>query len=223
MAPVSTSTSHKDSTSMQQRETRELKERNKRLQDMLKEARAILDAFSKSSASSMSSTPTSSKSSAGAAGVGGDETKAELKRTRELFEKLKSVMSSKSLTSSSPLPTGNSHHHSDETTPLPSTPTSAGHSASSSHGSSSGTSVDYLKKIRSLEENVKELHKSLSNKKQEEAALLNDMEITGQAFEDMQVFLFFLLFSAFFSLHIFSCVHIQGAKHSAHATTQRKG
>ena len=34
---------------------------------------------------------------------------------------------------------------------------------------------------------MRELHKMLGNKKQEEAALLNDMEITGQAFEDMQV------------------------------------
>ena len=46
--------------------------------------------------------------------------------------------------------------------------------------------VDYAKKIKSLEDNVRDLHKNLSNKKQEEIALLNDMEITGQAYEDMQ-------------------------------------
>ena len=46
--------------------------------------------------------------------------------------------------------------------------------------------VDYSKKLKSLEDNIRDLHKSLNNKKQEEVALLNDMEITGQAFEDMQ-------------------------------------
>ena len=51
---------------------------------------------------------------------------------------------------------------------------------------SSTNSVDSTKKIKSLEDNIHDLRKSLSNKKQEEAALLNDMEITGQAFEDMQ-------------------------------------
>lgn len=48
------------------------------------------------------------------------------------------------------------------------------------------TTSDYIKKIKSLEETIKELNKHLSSKKQEETALLNDMEITGQAFEDMQ-------------------------------------
>jgi hypothetical protein len=53
--------------------------------------------------------------------------------------------------------------------------------------SSSSTTVNYYnKKIKVLEDNVRELHRSLNNKKQEETALLNDMEITGQAFEDMQ-------------------------------------
>jgi E3 ubiquitin-protein ligase BRE1 len=46
--------------------------------------------------------------------------------------------------------------------------------------------VDYSKKIKSLEDNLRDLHKNLNNKRQEEAALLNDMEITGQAYEDMQ-------------------------------------
>ena len=44
-----------------------------------------------------------------------------------------------------------------------------------------------MKKFKAQEEKIIELHKMLSNKKQEEAALLNDMEITGQAYEDMQV------------------------------------
>ncbi len=37
-----------------------------------------------------------------------------------------------------------------------------------------------------MEDNIRDLHKNLNNKRQEEAALLNDMEITGQAYEDMQ-------------------------------------
>lgn len=43
-----------------------------------------------------------------------------------------------------------------------------------------------VKKIKQLEDNIRDLHRNLSNKKQEETALLNDMEITGQAYEDMQ-------------------------------------
>lgn len=45
---------------------------------------------------------------------------------------------------------------------------------------------DAMKKIRSLEETVNNLHKSLAAQKQEEEALLSEMEVTGQAFEDMQ-------------------------------------
>uniref|UniRef100_A0A2R5LCT0 E3 ubiquitin protein ligase n=1 Tax=Ornithodoros turicata TaxID=34597 RepID=A0A2R5LCT0_9ACAR len=45
---------------------------------------------------------------------------------------------------------------------------------------------DAMKKIRSLEETVAALHKNLAAQKQEEEALLNEMEVTGQAFEDMQ-------------------------------------
>ncbi|CAN7984835.1 unnamed protein product [Ixodes hexagonus] len=45
---------------------------------------------------------------------------------------------------------------------------------------------DAMKKIRALEETVASLHKSLTAQKQEEEALLSEMEVTGQAFEDMQ-------------------------------------
>lgn len=45
---------------------------------------------------------------------------------------------------------------------------------------------DAMKKIRGLEETVASLHKSLTAQKQEEEALLSEMEVTGQAFEDMQ-------------------------------------
>lgn len=45
---------------------------------------------------------------------------------------------------------------------------------------------DAMKKIRALEETVNNLHKSLAAQKQEEEALLSEMEVTGQAFEDMQ-------------------------------------
>lgn len=45
---------------------------------------------------------------------------------------------------------------------------------------------DAMKKIRSLEDTVANLHKSLAAQKQEEEALLSEMEVTGQAFEDMQ-------------------------------------
>ena len=43
-----------------------------------------------------------------------------------------------------------------------------------------------VRKIRSLEEVVHQLQKQVAAQKQEEEALLNEMEVTGQAFEDMQ-------------------------------------
>ncbi|XP_054724010.1 E3 ubiquitin-protein ligase BRE1A-like isoform X2 [Uloborus diversus] len=43
-----------------------------------------------------------------------------------------------------------------------------------------------LKKIKSLEDQLQALQKSLTTQKQEEETLLNEMDITGQAFEDMQ-------------------------------------
>lgn len=166
---------------------RDLKDKNKRMYELLKEMKSIIDGYSSKSTSSSSSSSSSSE---------------EAKRLRDLFERLKSVSKSVSSSSStnsiisSPLSssssTSNQHHHADEAStpsqlaPLPPPPPPPAHSSSSS-ATTNAANVDYIKKIRSLEENIKELHKSLSNKKQEEAALLNDMEITGQAFEDMQV------------------------------------
>ncbi|MBN3324188.1 BRE1A ligase, partial [Atractosteus spatula] len=43
-----------------------------------------------------------------------------------------------------------------------------------------------LRKIRSVEEQIDTLNKKLSLAKQEEEALLSEMDVTGQAFEDMQ-------------------------------------
>ncbi|KAF8767715.1 E3 ubiquitin-protein ligase Bre1 like protein [Argiope bruennichi] len=43
-----------------------------------------------------------------------------------------------------------------------------------------------LKKIKALEDQLQSLQKQLASQKQEEEALLNEMDITGQAFEDMQ-------------------------------------
>ncbi|XP_024117363.1 E3 ubiquitin-protein ligase BRE1A, partial [Oryzias melastigma] len=43
-----------------------------------------------------------------------------------------------------------------------------------------------LRKIRSVEEQIDILNKKLSIAKQEEDALLSEMDVTGQAFEDMQ-------------------------------------
>ncbi|CAF1400122.1 unnamed protein product [Adineta steineri] len=41
-------------------------------------------------------------------------------------------------------------------------------------------------KTRSYQETIRDLEKNLETRKQEEAALLNEIEVTGQAFEDMQ-------------------------------------
>jgi E3 ubiquitin-protein ligase BRE1 len=43
-----------------------------------------------------------------------------------------------------------------------------------------------LKKIKSLEENIHSLQRQITNQKTEEDALVSEMEVTGQAFEDMQ-------------------------------------
>ncbi|XP_048252241.1 E3 ubiquitin-protein ligase Bre1-like [Haliotis rufescens] len=45
---------------------------------------------------------------------------------------------------------------------------------------------DAIRKIRKNEETILELQKNLASQKQREEALLNDLEVTGQAFEDMQ-------------------------------------
>lgn len=66
-----------------------------------------------------------------------------------------------------------------------------GSSCSNGHGScSNGHAAEDegypIKKIKKLEEELEELEKSLAAKEQEEAMLLKEMEVTGQAFEDMQ-------------------------------------
>jgi len=43
-----------------------------------------------------------------------------------------------------------------------------------------------LKKIKILEENLHSLQRQITNQKTEEDALVSEMEVTGQAFEDMQ-------------------------------------
>jgi len=116
-----------------------------------------------------------------------DEAKREIKRLREQLEKFKSINKHVNTTSLS-------------TNSIISSPTSTSHSNNSNHhhhneentNSNTTTLNDYSKKIKSLEETIRELHKNLSSKKQEESALLNDMEITGQAFEDMQVIILLL-------------------------------
>lgn len=45
---------------------------------------------------------------------------------------------------------------------------------------------DAIKKISKMEEKISELSKNLATQKQREEALLSEMEVTGQAFEDMQ-------------------------------------
>jgi hypothetical protein len=40
--------------------------------------------------------------------------------------------------------------------------------------------------VRSFQDTICDLEKSLETRKQEETALLNEIEVTGQAFEDMQ-------------------------------------
>lgn len=106
-----------------------------------------------------------------------EEAKLEIKRLKEALDRYKSS-SSKIIIPTQQIPTqapdqasGAHHHH---------------HHGQDEHACAS-VANDHLKKIKSLEETVRELHKNLNSKKQEETALLNDMEITGQAFEDMQV------------------------------------
>ena len=45
---------------------------------------------------------------------------------------------------------------------------------------------DATRRIKQLEDQCSSLQKQVANHKQEEEALLNEMEVTGQAFEDMQ-------------------------------------
>ncbi len=166
------SSSSKDPEDQQKDEQiRELKEEIKRLNESKRDLKNLLDTYTKSSKTSSSASASSTDDdNTKAKSVELEEYKQEIKRLKESLEKLKGNKSILSTSSSPSTHTNNSnHHHSHHHTADDATP-----------------STDQTKKIRSLEENIRELHKNLSNKKQEEAALLNDMEITGQAFEDMQ-------------------------------------
>jgi len=108
-----------------------------------------------------------------------EEAKLEIKRLKESLDRYKSPTLNKIIIPTQQIPTqmlldnpttGQSHHHNEK-----------------DENAYLSAATDYTKKIKSLEETIRELHKNLSSKKQEETALLNDMEITGQAFEDMQV------------------------------------
>lgn len=175
---------------------KDLKEKNRKLYENQKDVKNIIDIYLKSS--SLSSSSSSGKDKKHLTEI--EEAKIEIKRLKECLEKLKTSSSSSNkliiptqqIPSNSPSSSRHHHHkteshhhhynphHPDESS---NTPTSSTPNPSTANAVSS----DYSKKIKSLEETIKELQKSLSNKKQEETALLNDMEITGQAFEDMQV------------------------------------
>lgn len=175
---------------------KDLKEQNKKLQENQKDMKNIIEIYSKSNkqqsppSNSSNNNNNNSSSSSGKHKSELDEARMEIKRLKECIDKMKSATSSSSkvIIPTQQIPANSSspsthHAHHDEHA---STPTS--NSTPTSSSSSSNPSVnEHIKKIKTLEENVRELHKSLNNKKQEEVALLNDMEITGQAFEDMQV------------------------------------
>jgi E3 ubiquitin-protein ligase BRE1 len=120
-----------------------------------------------------------------------EATKTDRSRLREALEKNKkpsnsTIASPSSLSSTThQVSSSTGNHVGDEHS---NTPTSSSNQSSSmATATPIHSSESHYKKIRQLEDQVRDLHKNLSNKKQEEAALLNDMEITGQAFEDMQV------------------------------------
>jgi E3 ubiquitin-protein ligase BRE1 len=185
---------------------KDLKEQLKKAQENYKEAKTILEVYTKSGNSSNPKYK-----------IELEDAKQEIKKLREILDKSKLTSSvSVSSTSNTFATTSNSSNKSIPTQQIssqsssPSTsqqsllsnesnepkltqnPSSSSFSITANtvslnnSSSSSSSTHDYLKKIKSLEETIRDLHKNLSNKKQEEAALLNDMEITGQAFEDMQ-------------------------------------
>lgn len=58
--------------------------------------------------------------------------------------------------------------------------------SSSSSGSQKSLTDDEHKKMTKYEDIIRDLQKNVAAHKQQEQALLNEMEVTGQAFEDMQ-------------------------------------
>jgi myosin heavy subunit len=188
---------------------KELQDENKKLIDQQVDAKNLLDILSKSNKQLSPSSSNSSKINKETTKCSTnlselEECKIEIKRLRESLDKLKSTIGSTSQNSSiisrAILPVQQITISSPvnlTTSPSNSTPTNSikntrelDYERPSSNSSvlNSNLSTDQsLKKIRTLEESIRELHKNLNNKKQEESALLTDMEITGQAFEDMQV------------------------------------
>ena len=122
-----------------------------------------------------------------------DEAKIETKRLKESLEKFKNLLGTSSVLPKTFIPTQHISISSPSGTSI--SPSSSSNITQKHHRDhqenekyfSNISNEQQLKKIKTLEESIRELHKSLNNKKQEEAALLTDMEITGQAFEDMQV------------------------------------
>ncbi len=145
---------------------KELKDHNKKLFELNKELKNQIENLKLNKPASPVMSNTNNKTNEL------DDAKREIKRLKEQLEKFK---------------TTNKHVN---TISNITSPTSASHSNSLYHNNEEQNIIglcDYSKKIKSLEETIRELHKNLNSKKQEETALLNDMEITGQAFEDMQV------------------------------------
>ena len=208
-----------DKESLKDQQIKDLKEQNRKLTDAHKDLKNLLEIYTKSnkqqhSPAASSATPSKHKLAEL------DEAKSEIKRLKESLDKYKSISSSSkiivptqqipSISSPSASSTSSHHHHHH-------------HHHHEETGSSTTPGVgslvnDYIKKVKSLEETIRELHKSLSSKKQEETALLNDMEITGQAFEDMQVSLVVLDLIVHFGTVLND--FIQGAKCETHAATQ---
>ena len=179
-----TSSNSSNSSISSSSQIRELKEQNRKLNESNKELRGQLEIMKhKQSSPATPSTPSRSAEL--------DDAKREIKRLKEQLGTYKS-------SNNKHTPSASSQSNSNNVT----SPQLNPHSASSSnhhhhhHGeehNNSHSSNDSTKKIKSLEETIKELQKNLNSKKQEEHALLNDMEITGQAFEDMQVIIFLVL------------------------------
>ena len=184
---------------------KELQEENKKLIDNQIDSKHIIEIISKSN-KQLSPSPLNKESNVIVMNLTElEESKIEIKRLKDSLEKLKSTVGSSSNHSISIsrtiMPIQQiliSSPTNITTSPSNSTPSSLtkvcrdfDHEKLASNINLQNTSLPsvepYVKKIKGLEDSIRELHKNLNNKKQEESALLTDMEITGQAFEDMQV------------------------------------
>ena len=181
---------------------KDLKEENRKLLENNNDCKLLIDIVSRSNknTSFLNATLNSSIHSAKDAHFKGtshtnelEDAKNEIKRLKECLDKFKALVGSNSSYPKTMISTPQIQISS----PTPNlSPSSSSNSAAQKHHRDHQdnekihlTNEQQLKKIKSLEESIKELHKSLNNKKQEESALLTDMEITGQAFEDMQVYI----------------------------------